>query len=73
MDAITDDDEDTIPSFDSDTAGASCETNDDIAASIHVIGCCYFINEYSLLSADDTTGVKLSPCIEEEKGNEEKM
>jgi hypothetical protein len=38
MDAITDDDEDTIPSFDSDTAGASCKTNDDIAASIHVIG-----------------------------------
>jgi hypothetical protein len=38
MDAIRDDDKDTIPSFDSDTAGASCETNDDIAASIHVIG-----------------------------------
>jgi len=38
MDAITDDDEDTIPSFNSDTAGASCKTNDDIAASIHVIG-----------------------------------
>jgi hypothetical protein len=36
MDAITDDDEDTIPSSDSDTADASCKTNDDIAASIHM-------------------------------------
>jgi hypothetical protein len=72
MDAIIDDDEDTSPSFDSDTAGASCKTNDDIAASRHVIGQVAAISSMNTVFYLQMILLVLNPALKKRKGMKRK-